>query len=164
MARRFNQHSNGGYQMLGREIADPDGIEGAPGTVPGLGLLDVATTLEPAKTLALTEAHDIATGAPVRGYEIHLGRTTGADCARGWLRLADGRSDGAVRADGRVMGTYLHGLFSADAFRSAFLERLGAPASELGYDDGVERTLDALAAHVAAHLDLVGLFDLAGPV
>ncbi|HCQ64684.1 MAG TPA: cobyric acid synthase CobQ [Rhodobacteraceae bacterium] len=154
----------GGYQMLGREIADPDGIEGAPGTVPGLGLLDVTTTLEPAKTLALTEARDITTGAAVSGYEIHLGRTTGADCARGWLRLADGRNDGAVRADGRVMGTYLHGLFNADAFRRAFVERLGAPASELGYDDGVDRTLDALAAQCAAHLDLDALFDLAGPV
>ncbi|MCB1355386.1 MAG: cobyric acid synthase, partial [Maritimibacter sp.] len=154
----------GGYQMLGRVIADPDGIEGAPGSEPGLGLLDVETTLEPAKTLALTEAEETTTGTPVRGYEIHLGRTDGPDCARGWLRLADGRMDGAARADGRVMGTYLHGLFSADAFRRAYLDRLGAPVSEFGYEDGVEQVLDALAAHCAAHLDLDGLFGLAGPV
>ena len=154
----------GGYQMLGRTIADPDGIEGAPGSEPGLGLLDVETVLAPAKTLALTEAEETTTGTPVRGYEIHLGRTHGPDCARGWLRLADGRRDGAARADGRVMGTYLHGLFSADAFRRAYLDRLGAPVSDFGYEDGVERVLDALAAHCATHLDLDGLFDLAGPV
>ena len=154
----------GGYQMLGRTIADPDGIEGPPGSEPGLGLLDVETVLEPAKTLALTEAQDRTSGAPVQGYEIHLGRTDGPDCTRGWLALADGRVDGAARPDGRVMGTYLHGLFSADGFRRAFLDRLGAPASELGYEDGVDRALDALAAHCEAHLDLDRLFAMARPV
>ena len=154
----------GGYQMLGREIADPDGIEGAPGTTPGLGLLDVETVLEPAKTLALAEARSLATGTAVTGYEIHLGRTSGPDCDRGWLGLRDGRTDGAASPDGRVMGTYLHGLFAADEFRSHFLERLGAPPSELGYEHGVEAALDALATHCEAHLDIDGLLDLAGPV
>ncbi|PIE07278.1 MAG: cobyric acid synthase CobQ [Rhodobacterales bacterium] len=154
----------GGYQMLGREIADPEGIEGAPGVTPGLGLLDVTTVLEPAKILARTEALELATGAPVAGYEIHLGRTEGPDCARGWLELADGRTDGAARPDGRVSGTYLHGLFSADGFRHGFLGRLGAAPSDVGYDAGVEAALDALAAHCAAHLDLDGLLGLAKPV
>ncbi len=154
----------GGYQILGREIADPDGVEGTPGTVPGLGLLDVVTVLEPAKHLALTQARELATGATVRGYEIHLGRTTGPDCARGWLGLQDGRTDGAASADGRILGTYLHGLFTADGFRRGFLRRRGAVASDLGYDDGVERTLDRLAAHCAAHLDLDAVFGLAAPV
>ena len=154
----------GGYQMLGREIADPAGIEGVPGAVPGLGLLDVVTTLEPAKTLALTEARDRVSATAVRGYEIHLGQTAGPDCARGWLDLADGRIDGAASPDGRVSGTYLHGLFSADAFRRAFLERIGAAPSGLGFEDGVEAALDALAAHCEAHLDLDELFGLAAAV
>ncbi|TYB81040.1 cobyric acid synthase [Maritimibacter fusiformis] len=151
----------GGYQMLGREIADPDGLEGPAGTVPGLGLLDVATRLLPAKTLALTDARHPASGAPVSGYEIHLGRTEGPDTARAWLEV-EGRPEGAASADGRVRGTYLHGLFAADGFRRACLAELGGAASGLDYHDGVERTLDALAAHVEAHLDLDGLLALAG--
>jgi adenosylcobyric acid synthase len=150
----------GGYQMLGQEIADPDGVEGVPGHAPGLGLLDVTTRLEPAKTLALTSARYLPSGDAVEGYEIHLGQTEGPDRARAWLGLA-GRTDGAASADGRVMGTYLHGLFASDTFRRAYLMRLGAPASELGYDDGVEATLDALADHLEAHLDLDAVLALA---
>jgi adenosylcobyric acid synthase len=150
----------GGYQMLGAEIADPDGIEGAPGHTPGLGLLDVSTRLEPTKTLALATATYLPTGDAVAGYEIHLGQTEGPDRARAWLGL-DGRSDGAASPDGKVMGTYLHGLFASDAFRRAFLATLGAPVSDTGYDDGLEATLDALAAHLEAHLDLDALLALA---
>ncbi|MEZ5769922.1 MAG: cobyric acid synthase CobQ, partial [Paracoccaceae bacterium] len=140
------------------------GIEGRPGSAPGLGVLDVRTVLEPAKTLALTEARALASGETVEGYEIHLGRTVGADCARAWLDLGDGRRDGAASPDGRVMGTYLHGLFASDGFRRAYLAGLGAAPSDRGYDDGVEAALDALAAHCETHLDLDRLFDLAGPV
>ncbi|GKY89534.1 cobyric acid synthase [Sinisalibacter aestuarii] len=150
----------GGYQMLGAEIADPEGIEGAPGHMPGLGLLDVATVLEPAKTLALTAATYLPTGDAVEGYEIHLGRTEGPDCARAWLGLGE-RRDGAASPDGRIMGTYLHGLFASDAFRRAFLARLGAPVSDTSYDAGVEAALDALAAHLETHLDLDALLALA---
>jgi adenosylcobyric acid synthase len=151
----------GGYQMLGREIADPDGIEGPAGRVPGLGHLDVVTRLAPAKTLALTEARHIASGDRVSGYEIHLGVTEGPDRARAWLDVA-GRPEGAASADGRVRGTYLHGLFASDGFRRTYLAGLGAAVSGLGYDDGVDRTLDALAAHIEAHVDLDGLLALAG--
>ncbi|HHS94093.1 MAG TPA: cobyric acid synthase [Rhodobacterales bacterium] len=153
----------GGYQMLGREIADPDGLEGVPGSVPGLGLLDVTTTLEPAKTLALTSARYRPTNDPVEGYEIHLGQTEGPDRARAWLDIGN-RTEGATSADGRVAGSYLHGLFASDAFRPAYLARLGLPASDLGYDDGVEATLDALADHMQTHLDLDRLLALAKPV
>jgi adenosylcobyric acid synthase len=151
----------GGYQMLGREIADPDGIEGPAGRVPGLGHLDVVTRLAPAKTLALTEARHIASGDRVSGYEIHLGVTEGPDRARAWLDVA-GRPEGAASADGRVRGTYLHGLFASDGFRRTYLAGLGAAVSGLGYDDGVDRTLDALAAHIEAHVDLDRLLALAG--
>ena len=142
----------GGYQMLGRSIADPDGIEGAPGRVDGLGHLDVHTVMQPHKRLVLSNAQDIATGAPLSGYEIHLGETTGPDCARAWLKVGE-RSDGATSEDGRIRGTYLHGLFGNDTFRAAYLSGLGA-SSALLYDGTVERTLDALAAHLETHLDL----------
>jgi adenosylcobyric acid synthase len=149
----------GGYQMLGQEISDPDGIEGAPATVAGLGLLDVVTVMKPEKRLALTRATYTATGDRVTGYEIHLGETTGADCARAWLDV-DGRPEGAASADGRIRGCYLHGLFSSDPFRAAYLAELGV-ASDLRFDDQVEATLDALAAHLEHHLDLDLLLTLA---
>lgn len=150
----------GGYQMLGTAIEDPAGLEGAPGSVAGLGLLDVVTRLEPEKQLALTAATYRPTGDSVEGYEIHLGQTEGPDRARGWLEIGD-RTDGAASADGRVMGTYLHGLFASDRFRRAFLAGLGAPVSELGYEDGVDAVLDALAAHLETHMDLDALLALA---
>jgi adenosylcobyric acid synthase len=146
----------GGYQMLGREIADPEGIEGAPGTVPGLGHLDVVTVMRPEKRLALTEARWTETGAPVTGYEIHLGETTGPDTGRAWLSVGD-RPEGAASPSGRVLGCYLHGLFAADAFRQGFLSALGAAPALVSHDSVVEETLDALADHVAAHLDLDAL-------
>jgi adenosylcobyric acid synthase len=142
----------GGYQMLGRSIADPDGIEGAPGTVEGLGLLDVHTVMQPRKRLAPRDAQEIATGAPLSGYEIHLGDTTGPDCARAWLRV-EGRPEGAMSESGRIRGTYLHGLFGNDTFRASYLAGLGA-VSDLAYDATVEQTLDALAGHLEMHMDL----------
>lgn len=151
----------GGYQILGREIADPDGTEGPAETVPGLGLLDVTTRLRPGKRLALTDARHPASGSRVTGYEIHLGRTEGPDTARAWLEVG-GQPEGAASADGRVRGTYLHGLFAADGFRHAYLAELGAAGSGLDYHAGVEHALDALAAHVETHLDLDGLLSLAG--
>ncbi len=149
----------GGYQMLGRDIADPDGIEGAPGTVPGLGLLDVTTVMKPQKRLALTHATYLPTGDPVEGYEIHLGETTGPDCARAWLQV-QGRAEGAGSANGRVRGCYLHGLFGSDGFRAAYLSGLGASA-ETAYSEELDAVLDALAAHVETHLDLDLLLRLA---
>ncbi len=149
----------GGYQMLGTRIADPDGIEGAPGETPGLGLLDVATTMSADKRLTRTEATHAATGAPMQGYEIHIGRTDGPDRARPFAQV-EGEPEGAVSADGRIMGSYLHGMFSGDAFRAAFLRRLGA-RSTANYGATVEATLDRLAAHLEAHLDVEGLLALA---
>jgi adenosylcobyric acid synthase len=151
----------GGYQMLGQSIADPDGIEGPPGKSAGLGLIDVVTELTGDKSLIAVSGHTIADDVPLAGYEMHMGRTTGAGTQRPLLRLEDGRCDGAVSADGRVVGSYLHGFFAHDAQRAAWLERLGAPASPLAYEELVEQTLDALAAHLAAHLDIDKLLGLA---
>ena len=152
----------GGYQMLGRRIADPEGVEGWAGSVPGLGLLDVETTLGGDKRLAAVAGTHVASGAPISGYEMHIGVTRGADTARPMLRLGD-RADGAVSRDGRVVGCYVHGLFAADAFRHAFLDRVKArPASGVAYEAGIERILDDWADHLEAHLDLDRVLALAG--
>lgn len=144
-----------GYQMLGRVVRDPRGIEGSPGETPGLGLLDLETEIGADKTLTDVFATDGITGTEVRGYEMHMGRTTGPGLARPWLTL-DGRTEGAVSADGRVMGCYIHGLFAGDAFRGAFLAALGA-SSALLYDAGVDAALEALAGHLEQNLDLDAL-------
>lgn len=151
----------GGYQMLGRTLADPHGIEGAPRTVPGLGLLDVETVMTPEKRLEAVTGTSLADGLPLTGYEMHIGATSGPDAARPLVRLADGRLDGAVSADGLVSGTYLHGLFADDRQRAAWLARLGARASGHAYEAGVEEALDALAGHLEAHVDLGRLLALA---
>ena len=148
----------GGFQMLGRTVADPAGREGPPGSVAGLGLIDVATVLSDDKRLVATHGttHD---GVAFAGYEIHMGATDRA--ARPFARLADGTPDGAVSADGRVMGTYIHGLFADDRQRAAWLARLGAGASSVAYEAQVEETLDRWAAHLADCIDLDRVLRLA---
>src|SRR5215471_404452 len=150
----------GGYQMLGRTVADPQGIEGSPGQVAGLGLLDVDTTLSAHKRLELIHGTTDG-GVPFRGYEMHMGVTGGADCARPFAWRDDGAPEGAVSADGRVIGTYIHGLFADDRQRAAWLARLSAGSGGVAYDELIEETLDRVAAHLDAHLDLDRLLSLA---
>ena len=150
----------GGYQMLGRIIDDPDGIEGAAGTSQGLGLLDVATVMTPDKHLARVQAVHAASGLEVAGYEIHIGRTDGPDGARPFAHV-QGRAEGAISTDGRVTGSYLHGLFASDAFRAAYLHSLAIAAPLRSHGASVEAALEALADHVEAHLDVPGLLALA---
>ncbi|MGR3623884.1 cobyric acid synthase [Pseudophaeobacter sp.] len=152
----------GGYQMLGQTIDDPEGVDGRPGKVAGLGLLDVETVMAGEKRVTLTQASSVAGDLPVSGYEIHMGRTSGSDCDRAWLRIGD-RLEGAASADGRVLGSYLHGLFASDGFRANFLSGLGY-ASDSAYDAGVEDTLDALADHLEQHMDLDQLLALSARV
>jgi adenosylcobyric acid synthase len=152
----------GGYQMLGGTIADPLGVEGRKQTVPGLGLLEIETVLTDAKRLGEVSGVELATGMPVRGYEMHLGETRGSGLERPMLRLA-GDSDGCVSADGRVTGCYLHGLFASDPFRHAFLAGLGAEPSEIAYEHQIETTLDSLADHLEQSLDLPALLAVARP-
>ncbi len=152
----------GGYQMLGQTVADPDGIEGAPGTVDGLGLLDVTTVMGGDKSLREVAGTECLTGTVITGYEMHIGRTTGPDASRPWLTLEGGREDGAVSADGRVMAGYLHGIFASDAFRRAFLARLRDGRShQIDYERTVEEALDGLAAHLETHMDVDALINLA---
>ncbi|GAA4499225.1 cobyric acid synthase [Gluconacetobacter tumulicola] len=150
----------GGYQMLGRTIRDPLGLEGTAGDVPGLGLLDLVTTMRPDKHLSGVEAVHASSGVPMTGYEIHIGETTGEARSRPFAHVA-GAPEGAMSTDGRVMGSYLHGMFADDAFRGAFLRQLGAAPSTLAYGEGVEAVLDALAEHLEAHCDVAGLLAVA---
>jgi len=148
----------GGYQMLGRTLSDPHGIEGPAGTVSGLGHLDVATGMTPEKHL--TRVSGKAFGVPLQGYEIHIGQTDGPDRAQSWVTL-DNRKDGAASADGRIMGTYLHGIFASDAFRAAYLARLGGVSDGISYEARVDTVLDDLARHLEDHLDIDALLKLA---
>ena len=149
----------GGYQMLGKSVADPDGIEGPPAEAVGLGLLDIETRMTAAKKLVEVSGAEAGSGQAVTGYEMHVGVTTGPDTARPMLILSTG-ADGAMAADAPVAGCYVHGLFSSDAFRTAYLQRLRPGAREaLAYEAGIDATLDALAEHLEAHLDLDGMID-----
>ena len=149
----------GGYQMLGRSVADPDGIEGPPGTTPGLGLLEIDTVMTGDKRLTETRATHAATGRAFRGYEIHIGRSDGPDRARPFAHVA-GEPEGAATPDGRIAGSYLHGMFRDDAFRAAWLDGFGVQSAGR-YDSTVEAVLDGLADHMEAHLDVTALLALA---
>jgi len=148
----------GGYQMLGRTVADPDGVEGTAESVPGLGLLAVDTVIGQAKTLRPAAGRDRVHGQDITGYEMHMGETTGLGRDRPWLDLGGGTTDGAVSDDGRVMGAYVHGLFAADGFRRAFLTAVRAgDYAAASHAVQVEATLDALADHLEQHLDMTAL-------
>lgn len=149
----------GGFQMLGRVVRDPDGIEGSVTEAEGLGLLDIETAMEPEKTVRNVSARSVPFDLPLEGYEIHLGRTTGPDTLRP-SAIINGVDDGAVSADGKVWGTYMHGLFGADAFRGKFLESLGIRGGGIDYRAEVERALDEVAAELETHLDCDAIFGL----
>lgn len=165
----------GGYQMLGHTIADPHGTEGPATTVPGLGLLDVNTVLSADKYLVEKTGFVTAPHAPVCGYEMHIGRTSGAGCQTPLLQL-EGQPEGAIAANGQVYGTYLHGIFGNRAARMALLARAGGAAFTLGgywykagqaanlppsHDRVVDEALNALADHLEQHVNLDALLGLA---
>ena len=151
----------GGYQMLGRQITDPEGIEGPAGRADGLGLLDIETIIGGDKSLAPVSGRSADGNIEFSGYEMHMGQTAGPDTTRPLLKLDCGgrrRLDGAVSPAGNVAGTYVHGLFASDAFRHHFLSTLrGNRQNGFFYDASIEQTLDALAEHLEASLDLNAL-------
>jgi adenosylcobyric acid synthase len=151
----------GGYQMLGNTISDIHGLEGKPETAAALGLLDIGSTLAPDKTLCHVEGEHIASGTRISGYEIHLGQTEGPDTKRPFLKI-NGNAQGACTANGRICGTYVHGIFSKDAFRHAYLSSLQTRThTGTAYAALVEATLENLAAHLETHLDLDRIFAMA---
>ncbi|CAM8661902.1 cobyric acid synthase [Sphingobium sp.] len=149
----------GGYQMLGRLIADPDGLEGPAGSVAGLGLLDMETRLSGAKTLEQVRGR--ALDADFTGYEMHMGVTHGPDCARPFALIDGARPDGAISRDGRVMGSYVHGLLASTALRDALLRRLGGASAGHDYDQSVEDALDEVATLLESHVDIDAMVALA---
>lgn len=150
----------GGYQMLGRMLHDPERIESDVASIDGLGLLDVETVMAGDKRLTPVTGISLPEGTPLSGYEMHVGATSGPDRARPFARLADGGDEGATSPDGAIVGSYCHGLFANDRQRARLLAWIGADASSLAYEAEIERVLDGLAEHLAAHLDVDGLFDL----
>ena len=151
----------GGYQMLGQRVTDPLGIEGSEREVEGLGLLAVETEMAPEKTVRNSTARSLQYDVPLEGYEIHLGRTTGPDAMRPSVSI-DGRPDGAVSADGRVMGTYLHGLLSSDGYRARLLADFGIEGGGFDYRASVDQALDGVAAELETVLDRRWLDSLLG--
>ncbi len=149
----------------GRAVADPDGIEGPSAEARGLGHLDVETVIGTAKTLSRVTGADALSGEAIEGYEMRMGSTSGPDTARPWLTLEGGRDEGARSASGLVMGSYVHGLFAADGFRHAFLQRIASGrARGVAYEAQIEDTLDALARHLEANMDLDRLLAAAGAI
>ena len=149
----------GGYQMLGRVIRDPHGIEGDVREVEGLGLLDVETVMAPEKRLANSKARSLLYDAMLEGYEIHLGKTDGPDHQRPYVEI-EGRPDGATSGDGKIAGTYLHRLFDSDSFRSRLLESFGISGAGGNYRQSVDDALDGVAGELEAHLDRTWLDEL----
>jgi adenosylcobyric acid synthase len=168
----------GGYQMLGLRVLDPFNQESRVGKAEGMGLLDVETVMLMEKETHQAAARLLAAGKRIvpgcsgdlSGYEIHMGETTLGRCARPFATITcrSGKevkiSDGAVSPDGRVFGTYLHGIFDNDGFRTGFLNRLrkgkGLPlkSAALAQPD----PLDLLAEHLERHLDMERLFAICG--
>ena len=147
----------GGYQMLGRSIADPAGVEGPAETVAGLGLLPVDTVMRADKTLREVHGTRLADGSAFTGYEIHAGQTTGD--AAPLLCMADGRTEGAVSSDGRIAGCYVHGLFNLAGQRRGWID---GPSNGLDQHAAVDAALDVLADELECHVAVDRLLALAG--
>lgn len=153
----------GGLQMLGEQVHDPLGLEGAPGSSDGLGLLAFSTQLEAEKQLRNVRGRLALENAEVSGYEIHAGVTSGPALEQPAVRLEDGRCDGALSADGQIIGTYVHGLFESPAACSALLRWAGLRnVQSVDYHALRERDIERLADLVENHLDTDRLRQLCG--
>jgi adenosylcobyric acid synthase len=150
----------GGYQMLGVRIEDPEGFEGAPETIAGLGYLPVSTKLTGDKRVTRTQGVELKSGLPFEGYEIHAGRTFAEGSVTPLLRFSDGALDGAITADGRIAGCYVHGLFNRAEQRAAWLARIGSASNGMHHAARVDAALDALAVELERAIDVERLIDI----
>lgn len=156
----------GGFQMLGKRIRDPHGLESGSQDIEGLGYLPVTTVLAPEKTLKRVKATHLASGLEVRGYEIHHGQSL-ASGLEPVLRLEDGGWEGARWPKGRIWGTYMHGIFDADEFRRWFVDRLRScrglpPLGRVCFHYELEPALDRLAEAVRRCLKVEEIFRAMG--
>ena len=149
----------GGYQMLGTKVCDPEGLEGPAGVIDGLGLLDIETLMTPKKALTRPLARHAATGLSFNAYEIHIGTSDGPDHSRPFAYIDD-KPEGAMSADGRITGSYLHGMFADDEFRKAWLDGFGVEGRG-SYRAEVDATLNRLADHMETHVDVDGILSVA---
>jgi len=151
----------GGYQILGKTISDPLGLEGEARQIEGLGLLDIHTELRPEKTVRNSKPRSLEHDLPLTGYEIHMGRTGGEDCARAMIDFGT-HKDGAISPNGNVRGCYLHGLFGSDEYRKALLQSAGCSGGgDTSYMRGVEQALDELAGEIEHWLDVDAMLGMA---
>jgi adenosylcobyric acid synthase len=151
-----------GYQMLGSAIYDPHRIEGSQQSIAGLGLIDIVTTMQPRKVLREISGVEMQTGAPIHGYEMHLGSSSGPATDRPMVRFDDGSYDGALSANGRIGGCHVHGLFQSTAYRAALLAALGVHSSLADHAEQVDAALDEIAATLEDSLDVDALLRMGG--
>lgn len=149
-----------GYQMLGQRVRDPDGLDGPIRDVPGLGLLEIETVMTPRKTLREVTGLDVATGARVQGYEMHLGTSRGPGTSRPMLSFDDGSSDGARSASGRVSGCHVHGLFNSTAYRTMLLASIGGRSAGTDHAGRVDLALDDIAGTLEKVVDVESLLKI----
>ncbi len=150
----------GGYQILGKTISDPSGVDGESGSAKALGLLDVETVMTDTKRVTPVEGKCARTGEPITGYEIHMGQTTGPDTQAPFALVKD-ENEGSRSPDGRIEGTYLHGVFSSDTFRRAWLKGLGFAVDDgLSYESEVEKAIESLADGVEVAVNVEALFSV----
>ena len=143
-----------GYQMLGRTVRDPLGIEGSTPVSAGVGLLEIETTMGAQKTLRRVSGEETTTGARIEGYEMHIGISTGDATRRPMVRFEDGSLDGAMSENCRVAGCHVHGLFNSSAYRAALLAALGAQSSGQNHAASVDAALNDVAATLERSLDI----------
>nr|WP_265332091.1 cobyric acid synthase [Candidatus Magnetaquicoccus inordinatus] len=153
----------GGLQMLGQWLHDPLGLEGSPGSSPGLGWLALHTTLSAHKTLSQHQGRLCLPGEPlVSGYEIHMGVSSGEALRQPAVRLDNGDSDGAISADGQVLGSYLHGLLDQPEALTAILHWAGIHATPFDLQKEQEKSLESMADMLQHHLQPGLLQQLSG--
>ncbi|OUI77675.1 cobalamin biosynthesis protein CobQ [Commensalibacter intestini] len=147
----------GGYQMLGTEISDPYGIEGDTRSIQALNLLSFSTILDRSKILSEVKGHLFMNDAECCGYEMHLGETRHHEHYKSFAILENGRAEGIVSENGKIIGTYLHGIFQGDDARKALLNYFGSKESSINFSDQVENTLDQWADHIEYSLDIAAM-------
>ena len=145
--------------MLGYSIADPDGLEGTPRTVKGLGHLPVDTRLTSIKQLR--EVRGKTLGASFTGYEMHMGVSDRQAGLQPFATLQDATNDGAISASGRILGTYVHGIFQSHGFRESVLKMLGSESGAQDQQSVIDTALDRISQQLEDQMDMEKLLNIA---